>query len=485
MKIRIKIDDPKLKGFEFELDLNDFAYHITPVNLLGFYNAINSAAGDNVRAAIGEIPDMPGILPVTGHDMFNYVTKFGSANFQIQVVLKLDGRLNPYTFMKAVRLSVETEPVFGSKIIESNPPYWKLLDLDKIKFYSFEKTNDPDGAIQSFLEKKLDMDNDPMLQLRLISGVFNDILCIKINHSCCDGTGTKEYIQLLSTIYSTLERGETYVPKPKQRSRIDQGRLFNSLGINDPVSAWNGELDLPKNMWPFPWLQGKPETYHVCVLKLPRYYSVLSKYSKARNATINDILLTAYYRAMHKITGIQPDLPMNISMTVDLRRYIPERKTEGIRNFSAGLDTKLSCVNGETFEETLTRVIQMMTGIKNNQPGLQSAIGLERVEKAAFSDTLSYYITAAKNAAFIPTCIPVLSNLGFINKTLFKFSDTYVTDAYIVPPSMSAPNILLCIGTYNNEITMAMSHYEEQVHQEDINRLLCKVSDELIEGCRY
>ena len=485
MKIRIKIDDPKLKGFEFELDLNNIVYHMIPANLLRFYNAINSSSGSKVRIHSGAIPDMPGILPVTGHDMFNYVTKFGAANFQNQVVMRFNGRLNPYILMKAVRLSVEAEPVFGSKLIENNPPYWKLLDLDKIKFCSFEKTNEPDSAIQSYLETKLDMDNDPNLQLRLISGNPNDTLCIKINHSCCDGTGTKEYIKLLSEIYSTLERGETYVPKPKQRSRIDQDRLFDSLGIKDPVSAWNGELDLPKNMWPFPWLQGKPETYRVCVLKLPGYYSVLSKYSKARNATINDMLLTAYYRAMHKITGIQPYLPMNISITVDLRRYIPERKTEGIRNFSAGLDTKLSCANSETFEGTLVRVSEMMNGIKNDHPGLQSAIGLERVEEALFSDTLSYYITAAQNAGFIPMCTPVLSNLGFINKTLFKFSDTFVTDAYIVPPAISAPSILLCVGTYNNEITMAMSHYEEQVHQDDIYRLLFAVRDELIEGCRY
>jgi NRPS condensation-like uncharacterized protein len=188
---------------------------------------------------------------------------------------------------------------------------------------------------------------------------------------------------------------------------------------------------------------------------------------------------------MHKITGIQPDIPMNISMTVDLRRYIPERKTEGIRNFSAGLDTKLTCVNGEPFEGTLARVAEMMSGIKDKQPGLQSAIGLERVEKEVFSDTLSYYITAAKNSVFNTSCAPALSNLGFINKTLFKFSDTYVTDAYIVPPVVSAPSILLCVGTYNNEITMAMSHYEEQVHHEDINRLLYTIRDQLIECCRY
>lgn len=488
MKIRIKIDTPIAKnnseGFEFELDLNNFIYQMFPPNIISYYNAINNAKGDSSKFIGGNIPDIPGVLPVTGHDIFNYVAKFGTANFQIQAVMKFNGQLNPYTLLKAVRLSIEAEPVLGSRIIENNPPYWKLRDLDKTKFCSFEKTTDSEQAVQYFLQQKLDMDDDPMLQLKLISDGFNDTLCIKINHSCCDGTGTKEYLNLLSEIYSTLEHGENYMPKPKNRSRIDQDRLFSFLGINNPESVWNGQLDLPKNMWPFPWLQGKPVTYRVSVCKLSKeYFSVISKYAKARGATINDMILTAVYRAMFGITGIQPNIPMDISITADLRRYLADQKTEGIRNFSGGVDTKLESLGNEPFEGTLLRVASMMNEIKKNLPGLQSAVGLERVEKAIFSETLSYYLSAAQNTTFTEKCSPVVSNLGFINKSLLKFGDTYVTDAYIVPPAVSAPGILLCIGTYNNEMTMAMSHYEEQVYSEDIKRLLYTVRKELIEGC--
>jgi NRPS condensation-like uncharacterized protein len=126
----------------------------------------------------------------------------------------------------------------------------------------------------------------------------------------------------------------------------------------------------------------------------------------------------------------------------------------------------------------------MMNSIKNSQPGLQSAIGLERVEKAKFSETLSYYLTAAQNAVYGGTCSPVISNLGFINKSLLRFGQNYVTDAYIVPPAVCAPGILLCIGTYNNEITMAISYFKEQVRSEDMNRLLDTMKNEIILGCR-
>ena len=138
------------------------------------------------------------------------------ANFQIQAIMKLDGRLDFDKLSRAVRLSVDAEPVFGCRFVENDPPYWKRLDnIDKIKFCSFEETDNPDEAIQRFLESPLDMDNDPMVKVKLIRSDQYDTLCLKINHACCDGAGTKEYIQLLSEIYSCIDQeNDIFIPKP-------------------------------------------------------------------------------------------------------------------------------------------------------------------------------------------------------------------------------------------------------------------------------
>ncbi|MDF2524184.1 MAG: uncharacterized protein K0R31_1825, partial [Clostridiales bacterium] len=246
-----------------------------------------------------------------------------------------------------------------------------------------------------------------------------------------------------------------------------------------------GQLDLPKTMWTFPWKQGSTDVSRVAVCKLPYgQLGWLSRFGKSRGATINDLLVTAFYRAMFEISHPEYGVPMDISMTVDLRRYLPNQKTEAIRCFSGGVDTKLDKVANETFEGTLSRVIPMMNEVKTSQPGLQSAVGLERVEKANFGETLSFYQTAAQKASYTDKCSPVLSNLGFLSKSPLKFGKSVVTDAYIVPPAVAAPGLLLCIGTYNGVITMALSYYEAQVQGIEINRLLHLIRNELVKGCR-
>jgi len=488
--------------FEINLDFLYMAYQLFPPRSTCVTDITNSFMDFIQRLASNciykerkvktyeNIEGKPGVIPATGNDVYNYIARYGMANFQIQVVMKLNGRLDRSRLIKAVRLSVDAEPVFGCRFVENHPPYWKRLDnIDKVRFCTFEETYNPDEAIKRFVESPLDMDNDPMVKLRLISCGQYDTLCLKINHTCCDGTGTKEYINLLSDIYSRLgQNNGVFVPKPRTRSRKDQDRLFEALGIKDPESAWTGELEKPRNMFAFPWQPGRPVNPCSAVCKLPPgIIEKMSKYAKSRDATINDLILTALYRAMFEMSQPKYGVPIDIAMTVDLRRYLPDHKTEAIRNFSGGVNTRLARLANESFEDTLSRVVPMMNKIKNSRPGLQSAIGLERVEKGDFHQTTSYYRTLSQLftlfAGCIRQCTPVLSNLGFLEKSLIKFGNVAVTDAYIIPPALCAPGLLFCVGTYNDVMTISVSYYEPQVQRCHIERLLLLIRKELIDNC--
>ncbi len=304
----------------------------------------------------------------------------------------------------------------------------------------------------------------------------------KNNHTCCDATGVKEYLQLLSDIYTAIEpEMGIFVPKPRRRTRSDQDRLFETLGIKDPDSAWNPLLEIPKTLWPFPWQPGLPEIPRTVISKIPAgHIEGMRKYGKSRDATINDLLLTSYYRVMFELSQPPYDTPMDIGSTVDLRRYLPDHKTEAIRCFSGGIYTKLSRKAQEPFDSTLARVVSMMKEIKRNTPGLQSAVGLERIEKANFHETIAFYRTAGQNYRYTDMCAPALSNLGYLSKTPFKFGDATVTDAHIVPPSVCAPGLLICIGSYNDIMTMAISYYDPQVPREFVENILLLIKSELI-----
>lgn len=460
-------------------------------NVMGCYkdvrNSIKEVSGAK-RTQCRNNPEKANTLPANGHDIYNYASRYGIANFQLQAVMKLDERLDYDKLTEAVMLSIEDQPVFGCHFIEAEPPYWMPAEnTEREMFCTMEETEEPERSVQNFLESPLDMDKDPMVKVRLIRSEPNDILCLKINHACCDGAGVKEYIKLLAEIYSALDKESgTFLPRPCNRGRSAQDRLFSRLGIADPETEWIPGSEVTKATWPFPWYPVQSERFYITTCRLPYgQLDELVRYSRAKGATINDLILTAFYRAMSSAGEPGYDEPMEISVTIDLRRFLPDRKTDGIRNFSGSEIVRLTLLPDESYDETLSRIVSLMNEIKNNRPGLQSTIGLERLEKMPLSNTIDYYKMVSKWPTVCgDKCAPVLSNLGYIADDLLKFGDNTVSDAYIIPPVVRAPGLLLMASTYNGIITLAGGYYEASVKEKHIEVLLDRIKSELIEGCR-
>lgn len=435
------------------------------------------------------------ILPANAYDLCNYIAKYDMANFQIQAIMRFDGRLNYDKLVRAVRLSIDAEPVLGCGFIKKCTPYWKRFeDLDNIKFCSLEETDNPDEAVQRFLDSPINMDNAPVFMVRLIRSKSYDTLGIKINHVCSDAAGAREYIQLLSDIYTRIDTGDTsFIPEPSVRSREDHERLIHALQKEKPETAWNPQEQAAQPTWKFPWKNIRTGDTRFAVCRLPEgHLDILKNYAKTRDATINDLILTAIFRAMFEISKPPYGVPMDIPITMDLRKYLPDHKAQAIRNFSGGTVIKMARKPHESFESTLSRIMSITKDLKNKHPSVENARMADYIEKISFRQVCSYckavsrVMKLAEKSPFfvINRCSPVLSNFGFISKSLIRFGRTVVTDAYILPPVVRAPGILLVASTYNGIITLAVGYYKPSVRKTDMEGLLNKIKDELVKGCR-
>lgn len=481
---------------------NKIGFPKCPLTTASYYNNIRKIFEKyitynrpNYKDTFKSSGTIPAIIPASGYDICNYVAKYDMANSQIQAIMKLDGRLDFDKLVRAVRLSVDAEPVLGCQFIKSDPPYWKRFDdIDNnTKFCSIHETDNSEEAIESFLGSVMNMDKDPMVMVKLIRSGECDILALKINHVCSDGAGAKEYIQLLSDIYSRIDQEDsTFVPNPSIRSWKDHEELLSTLSQYNPKTEWGPLTQIPFTTWNFPFKNLRMGNVSFEVCRLP-YGSleVLSKYAKNRGATINDLILTAVYRAMFKIAKPPYGVPMDIPITIDLRKYLPDHKAEAIRNFSGGVVLRIDRKAKELFEGTLSRIAALTKDIKNRHPSYENTKRIEIIEKMNFYQICLYYKTlsqfvklSSQNPFIINRGSPVLSNVGIISKSLLKFGKTTVTDAYIIPPVVRAPGILLVASTYNGIITLAVGYYKPSVRETDLERLLNKIKDELVEGCK-
>jgi len=493
-----------LEKFTYVNKSSQYSGNIWPVSGHDiFKNDTNKAPCVNKQDSIDLLPATLGgnkqdnidILPASEHDIYNYLARYSMASFQIQVIMKLDGRLDFDKLKRAVRLSFDAQPVFGYRLVEDDPPYWKRLDnIDEIIFCSMEETNNSDQAVMRFLQSPLDLDNDPKVKVNIIRSAQYDILGVKVNHACCDGEGTKEYIQLLSYIYSCIDQVDgTFIPEPQIGIRQDQARLFKELGITYPQLKENPRLDTPKSMWAFPWIQRRGGSISFSICRLPkRVLESIYQYGKLREATLNDLILTAFYRTMFKISKPKHSVPMDISSTVDLRRYLPEHNTQAISNLSGGFITKIARVMNESFDGTLIRVVNETKKIKDTHMGIDDTMGEEYVEKTSFTYFHDYFERMSQSPEIsvkIPTyignvCFPGFSDLGNISESLIKFGSNIVTDAYIIPPVIHVPGFLLLASSYNGVLTMSIGYSKATISQRDMDSLLNSIKNELIRGCK-
>lgn len=437
--------------------------------------------------------EIEGTFPANGHDIYNYVARYSMSNIQIQAIMKLDGKLDFDKLKLAVKLSIEEQPVFGCRFVEADKPYWiPLENPGMVKFCTLEETDDVDAAVHKFIRSSVDLDYDPMLNIRLIRSEHYDVLALKINHACCDGVGAQEYLHLLANIYTNIDKENgAFIPNPKIAGRTDQDRMFEELGITNPDSIFIPGSDIYNPTWPFPWEPSGSNIPSMSVCRLPAgHLDAISKFAKSKGSTVNDYILAAFYRAMLQMGQPIYGSPMELPITVDLRRYLPDHKTTAIRNFSGSVNTKLTMVLNEPFTKTMQRITAMMKGLKMGYPGLQSALGLERIERIDFRETLAYYQAAVdpqKAKYFCPLfcgdkCVPTLSNVGYLSKALIKFGKNTVVDAFILPPVVRAPGLLLMASSYNSVLTLALGYYKNTVSRDAIDKFVNNMKIELVKG---
>ncbi|AEY65115.1 condensation domain-containing protein [Clostridium sp. BNL1100] len=483
---------------KYNLDIINKFYRNIPRNRMNYYKhhsrELKKTINTNKSYSEGKQASMD-IIPASERDIHNYLSCCRMATFQIQAIMKLDGRLDFDRLKRAVRLSVDAEPVLASRFVEDEKHYWKRLDnIDGISFCSLEETDNADETIKQFLQSPLDMDNDPQVKVKIMRLEQYDILGVKLNYVCCDGTAAKEYIQLLSHIYSHIDQGNsTYIPESQTGSRKDQDGLFKELGIKYPELSWNPPRDTPKTKWGFPWIQRREDSIHFEVCRIPKGdFEKVYQYGKSTEATINDLILTAFYRTMFKISKPKQGAPMDITSTIDLRHYLPDHKSQVIKNLFGGLITRISRKMNETFDGTLSRVMSATTKVKELHSDVNNNMDEENNEKnnlAYFRDYFDHMSqtleTSTKSPSYIGNeCFPGLCNLGSISRSLIGFGQNVVTDAYFIPPVIRAPGLLLLVSSYNDILTMSLGYCKASINQRDMKALLNSIKDELIKGCK-
>lgn len=435
-------------------------------------------------------PKIPTRFPTERSDKALFFRRF-LVDLQIHHVITFSGCLDKALIAKAVRLSLDAEPILGCRYVEHWwQPYWlRRDDLDFLDLCTTVEPDDLDQAILDYLTVPLDPRKDPLIQIMMFRSKW-DTICIKANHVVVDAAGLMEYSQLLATIYRNLKADPNFKPTVNlEGSRNIKQILVNFNILSRIKMIRRGYRNLirdcfPRENWQFPiHISGLPKKKTFILRKIPtNQFMALKLYCKENEATVNQIMVTAFYRALEKIINPPPNTPLRLGATVNLRRYLTNSKGQAICNLSGFMHLNIGSEIEKKFAETLGRVKKNFTDLNNDYLGL----GVTRFNLFGYK-MLPFFLAKTICAAYSrcsrilnPKGVaPWLTNLGRIDEKLLDFGKEKITDSFLTAPPTNPPVFAVAFSGFNKTITLSIGISEPYIDRKEVGLLLDYVEEEL------
>ena len=391
-----------------------------------------------------------------------------------------DGTLDALALKEAFTILVTKIPILRSRYI-ANPaiPYWKVTEhVNADNFFTFVEVEDSDEAADNFLCTSIPVKSDYQLRALLVRCGGKDTLCIIINHMCFDGADFKYFNKKLAECYNNIVSKNLHTVDVKAGTR-SAAQVYASMNKKDRIAAKklfrNASAVKARAGFPFEPPSGK-DAQTIIKHKLFVPIIKLKAAGKAQDATVNDIILAAYCRALYSITERDASEPLSIACMVNLRRHIASGDTKGLTNLTSLFMCEISS-RGKDIFKTVELVKAALHAVKRDK-----FIGLygPPLIKLAFSIFPAALAEACIKLGYNNPLIG-MSNIGIIEDEAHSMGGVRLRDAFMTGAIKFKPYMQLALTTFRDEITFTVAQKASPKDCNKIKRLLELIDAELLE----
>ena len=329
----------------------------------------------------------------------------------IRFVLHYPGALDPDILCAATKAVIgDVEVLHASFIANSQTCHWRVNANYQVSDYFsiLECDGDPVKAACGLAVQPVGHKDLCQFQVTLVNGSESCAVLVRISHLVVDGGDGKYLLNKLAEAYRILEEkrdiGELAV-KDGSRSAMN---AYRELGLQELKSLIKMPFSGVKTVYPFDDPQEHGPLRMLRVTIPAETLGMARLKAKAAGASVNDLLLTACYRAYAGTN--QLDGPMSVSGMVDLRQHCRDGVSEGLSNLSGGLSTTLEYVPGSSFAENLAQIARQTADAK--QDPLVGLDGIPMIHTATKTAPMWLLLKAAD--IIYSTMSLSLTNLGNI-----------------------------------------------------------------------
>lgn len=387
----------------------------------------------------------------------------------IQLELAFPQPLDGDRLARAAALALAVEPVLACRFVDHwQRPYWEEAPAADREVFIEVRSG---VEFEAFKLASLDTYSGPRLRVCLWNSSGGACLLIKVCHYVADAAGVRDVARLISSIYRQLDHNPSYQPEPnlagsrgiEQILRVIPRHTYPGLFLQ----AWHDAQasQRPGGTQTLPIQAGPAEGLNFIHRLLPQArVSQMVEYGRKYKATLNDLLLAAFFRAMAAVTGWSGERQLRVTTTVDFRRYLPGRQAAAVSNLSLGIQgwPSLGTHLGADFGATLQKVTAI------TQKRKQAFLG---VETLLMTLTLLGPLPHPWGTKLMKRHIQQLNDQRNTANTFTNLGPITAQDvtfegkpsiARILPPPVYPPYFLLGVSGYEGTLTLSSGVYTLQ-----------------------
>ncbi|HEX6383641.1 MAG TPA: hypothetical protein VF177_03125 [Anaerolineae bacterium] len=421
---------------------------------------------------------IPQRFPATSQDLFNYVARLFHDS-QIRCVVRMAGRIDAERMVRAIRLTLDAEPVLGCRLVEHpwRPYFERRDDLDRLPLCPVIEGGDLEAALWDFVTAPVETRVGPLVHARIFRGE-SDTLCVKLDHAGADGAGTIQYLSLLATTYRELSANPEYRPPYQGHLSRSQRQVFRRVG---PLAVLSSLQIMPGAQTCSLPAYGDDRSKRAFAVRQIDAAGMQSihEYRRRHGASFNDLLVTSLYRALFATLDPPPTRPCLLTLPVNLRRYLPPGRPFPVANLSGGNLLALAHRPGERYEDTLARVQAITQRFKRSFPGLMGALltGLWFMPGFALGRWTMHQLIGRQMAQ--GRMAPFLSNVGIIDDRLVDFGQE-MADVFGLGLISFPPGINVAASTFQGVLTLTAGYCPLATELGIVEGFLDRITRELV-----
>ena len=400
----------------------------------------------------------------------------GFNDHQLHCVMKFDSSIDAEILKKATISSIEACPILGTRYVDGERPRW--VSIDPSHFNEAFVITRTEQEFEEIVIMCVDETKGPQIKVCILdSSPF--AIALTMNHMVCDAAGFKEYIYFLCAIYSKMISDPAYKPTSIVGDRSIRG-ILKSIGIGAKLRSFlsqSGENNYSGNHR-FPFSKNEDAQPFILTSKIGRTKTTaLRNYCRSKGTTLNDLILTAYYRCLFRRIELSPGADLHIPIMVDMRRYLgAPKRFSALTNLSSTVITRIEHHPEDEFEDVLKRVKGLMDEKKGGNIGINAFIKLDLVYRLLGNKRATRLLRRNLKNPLI-----CMTNVGILDSARISFGELQPIDAYLCGSIKYKPHFQLAMSSYAGELTLSSNLYGSANDRMSILSFFNEIEEELWE----